>query len=142
MCGPLIIKKFELHRQCCAKVLVRARFTPASRQELDLCNMAVAECPSLLPAMQGRASKDQLLGYFDSLPALEAEQLIGFSWKGGGCEGQPATTAMHVTGWWGKLFFARNRVEALVHECPWSNPVGLVIRLLFFWRQVHSPNKS
>ena len=72
--------------------------------------------------MQGHVSDDDLLRYFDSLPAMDAEQLMGFSWKGGGFKGQVAAAAMLATGWWGKLFFARDRVEALVHECSWSNP--------------------
>lgn len=86
--------------------------------------------------MQGNASSAQLLSYFDSLPALPAEQLIGYAWKGGGFKGQTATAVMHATGWWGKLFYARDQVEALVHACAWTNPIGVLIRVLFFWRQV------
>ena len=81
-----------------------------------------------------RPRKDQLLAYFDGLPPLEIDDMIG-SWRGTAWNtGSIFHILLAESGWSGKVFRSRDDVDALVFS-PRFSPIALINRAMILpWR--------
>jgi hypothetical protein len=76
------------------------------------------DAPSKLRALQGGTTVEEALAFFDSLPAVTLDQMIG-SWQGSGVQtGNPFDGLLESLGWHGKRFLGPDDVHPLVFEGP------------------------
>lgn len=67
-----------------------------------------------LDALEGSATLDEALAFFDDCPAVEVEDMLGH-WRGGGlATGHPMDGMLEATGWHGKHFDSADAVHPLV----------------------------
>ena len=99
---------------------------------------------SWLAALEGGATPQEALAFFDSLRPMAATAMIG-AWKGGGLRtGHPLDGLLEVFGWRGKRFEGPEAVHPLIFGRPGAlfsvnpslTPLGLVLR---FGRILGSP---
>lgn len=91
--------------------------------------MTENQAPAVLRRLQQRASLGEALEFYDSLPAVQVEEMIG-TWRGAGLEtGNPMDGLLEVYGWRGKRFDSPDEAHPLVftgRRGPFStNPAGL-----------------
>jgi uncharacterized protein DUF4334/GXWXG protein len=76
------------------------------------------EAASKLQALRGRTTLEEALSFFDSLPAVTVDQMMG-SWRGSGLEtGHPFDGLLESTGWHGKRFLDADQAHPLVYDGP------------------------
>lgn len=76
--------------------------------------MSVAHHSARLQQLERRATAEEALAFFDSLPAVNVEHLLG-AWRGAGlATGHPLDGLLERLGWHGKRFDAADAVHPLV----------------------------
>jgi hypothetical protein len=95
-----------------------------------------ADARERLQALAGGTTVEEALSFYDSLPPVRVDQMIG-SWRGGRIvTGDPFDGLLEALGWHGKTFRTADEVDPLVFDAadgvfalnPDLVPIGVVLR--------------
>lgn len=105
------------------------------RQNLEIFNQLIAKGKQTKNTAQKTLLKDELFTFYDSLPEILPNEMLGH-WKGGSWKvGTPLDGLLELGQWYGKIFHTINHVDAVVHKFRFFSVVGFLGTLLYFpWK--------
>jgi len=100
-----------------------------------LFDQFVVESKYIKTKTQKKQLKQKLYAFYDSLPKVLPEEMIG-SWKGNSWKiGMPLDNAIKISQWHGKTFHSPTDVDAIICKFNFLSIVGFMGSILFFpWK--------